>query len=473
MLPGFNHNIRYKDRVFHVQTEDNGLNQPFLVTQVFIGGHLIAIERTSYADVLEKGLEEVKRNEQIRIKMQDQHKRLLKNLVNHNYDDKIALYLGSQPDGDDDLSAPPIPSAVLAAAEEMPRAETAPEQKAPTGDVVAKSATVMPVADEIPDQKHSPVSGVVKPLDPTPFPGLADDLDAPPEAEDGIQDDDLFKVFDEELQKQVPWSPGNETGSLPPLDPGLFPDVSDERPPPRKPPSLPSAPAAKTESNAPQPRPPRFPDRTTSDQTMRPKTPPLSRSPRRRPPPEAATEVGRGAHFKPPPVSDTLVDFGLPASLKEQLGQAKAALEEAKRKANKQQPEQKQRKSDPRVARFRMPRSSSPTPAEQKGERETQIDLELRRRASSSRGSRPPQKSDSTADTVLDVDAQELRAYIEKKRKDRANKSDGKKDDSWGDAVDDATRPEEQAAEDSKRPNILVVERSLDEVILSYLADED
>lgn len=471
MLPGFNHNIRYKDRVFHVQTEDNGLSHPFLVTQVFIGGHLVAIEKSSYADVLEQELEEAAQTEQIRIKMQDQHKRLLKNLVNHAYDDKIALYFEKAPDADAELTAPPIPDGVLESAEEMPRAETSPETKAKSGDLVVEAAAAMPIADEIPDQRHSPVSGIVKTLTPEPVQGLADDLGPRSESDDGIQDDDLFKVFDEELQKQVPWSPGTGTGSLPPLDPGLFPDVSDEAPPPRLPPGAPPD-AAKPKRNAPAPR---FPDRTSSDQTMRPKTPPLSRAPRRRPPPEASTEVGPdNPSFRPPPVADTLVDFGLPASLKEQLGQAKAALEEAKRKAQKSQPpDQRQRKSDPRVARFRMPQGSSSTPKDRGTERETQIDLELRRRASSSRGSRPPQKGDSTADTVLDVDAQELRAYIEKKRKDREKKKEQAKDDSWGDAVDDATRREDPAAGDSKRPNILVVERSLDEVILSYLADED
>src|SRR5687768_13679690 len=157
MLPGFNHNIRYKDRVFHVQTEDTGLVQQFLVTQVFIGGHLVAIEKTSYSDVISLQLDNEKRNDQIRSRMQDQHKRLLKNLVKHAYDDRIALYLGS------------------------PAADARPPP-------VLEAAT-MPVADEIPDQRHSPVSGIVKPL-PIPEP-----------ADDSIEDKEVLKAFDEELQK--------------------------------------------------------------------------------------------------------------------------------------------------------------------------------------------------------------------------------------------------------------------------------
>ncbi len=91
MLPGYNHNVRYKDRVFHVQTEDNGLAQPRLVTQVFIDGHVIALEKSEYADVL--ALDERARMEAVRARMQDQHKRLLKQLVGGVYDDKIDRYL--------------------------------------------------------------------------------------------------------------------------------------------------------------------------------------------------------------------------------------------------------------------------------------------------------------------------------------------------------------------------------------------
>lgn len=89
MLPGYNHNVRYKDKLFHVQTEDNGLDDPDLVTQVFLGGQIVAIERSSYGEVLVDGLEEKARDERIKSLMQEQHKRLLKNLIRGEYDAKI------------------------------------------------------------------------------------------------------------------------------------------------------------------------------------------------------------------------------------------------------------------------------------------------------------------------------------------------------------------------------------------------
>jgi hypothetical protein len=443
MLPGFNHNIRYQDRVFHVQTEDNGLAQPFLVTQVFIGGHLVAIEKSSYRAVLEKQLDQDARNEQIRSLMQDQHKRLLRNLVNHAYDDKIALYFGHGAGKTDQ--------------------DTIPQPRVPTGDL-ALAAVVLPVADDIPDQPRSPTSGRVAPL--TPPPKLIEDLTPvpavdgiPPPAElppvaakpsdEAIDDDELFRVFDEELQRQVPWSPTQPRGSLPPLDPKIFGKASDP---------LPESPTVekKVEQTIPV-----FKDKTSSDKSVRPKQKSIDRPERRSLPPEATTEVNAK---KTPPVADTLVDFGLPAALKEQLGQAKAALEATRSKLGAQPA--KELKSDPKIARFRMPRAPSPTP-QKTVERETQIDLGLRRRASSSR-SKPPTSDPSKADTLMDVDAAELKTYLEKRRAEQAAaKTKRQAAESWGDQVDTPN------PEDSKRPNILVVERSLDEVILSYLSDED
>jgi hypothetical protein len=93
MLPGFNHNLRHRDRVFHVQTEDGGLSAPQLLTQVFIEGHLIGIEKSSYAELLAPGTDPAVRTTRIRGRMQEQHKRQMKLLVAGAYDAKVAVYL--------------------------------------------------------------------------------------------------------------------------------------------------------------------------------------------------------------------------------------------------------------------------------------------------------------------------------------------------------------------------------------------
>src|SRR4030042_282183 len=52
MIPGFNHNVRYKGRVFHVQTEDGGRLKPHITTLLYEGGMILARKRTSYGDIL-------------------------------------------------------------------------------------------------------------------------------------------------------------------------------------------------------------------------------------------------------------------------------------------------------------------------------------------------------------------------------------------------------------------------------------
>jgi hypothetical protein len=48
---GFNNNIRSGDAVFHVQTEDSGLDQPHVITHLFAdGGRVIKSHKRSYAD---------------------------------------------------------------------------------------------------------------------------------------------------------------------------------------------------------------------------------------------------------------------------------------------------------------------------------------------------------------------------------------------------------------------------------------
>lgn len=92
MLPGFNHNVRYRERVFHVQTEDNGLNDPRLITQLFLEGHVLAVERAAYGDLIIEGRALV---EPLRERMQNQHKSVLKQLVQGGYDAHLDLFLSN------------------------------------------------------------------------------------------------------------------------------------------------------------------------------------------------------------------------------------------------------------------------------------------------------------------------------------------------------------------------------------------
>ena len=52
---GFNNNIKFKDTVFHVQTEDSGLDSPHIITHLFAdGGRIIKSHKRSYEDAVSR-----------------------------------------------------------------------------------------------------------------------------------------------------------------------------------------------------------------------------------------------------------------------------------------------------------------------------------------------------------------------------------------------------------------------------------
>lgn len=87
---GYNHNIRHRGLVFHVQTEDSGVDNPHIFTHVFHGGVILNSRKLVY----DAGADE----DVVKSLMQAQHKALLKDLKSGKLADKIDLYLGGNPD---------------------------------------------------------------------------------------------------------------------------------------------------------------------------------------------------------------------------------------------------------------------------------------------------------------------------------------------------------------------------------------
>jgi len=88
MVVGFNHNIKHKGKMYHIQTEDSGLENPHIITHLFVGGNILASKKTSYADII--GAENLP--QVVRELMEEQHKEMLRNLINGVYDDIDAAY---------------------------------------------------------------------------------------------------------------------------------------------------------------------------------------------------------------------------------------------------------------------------------------------------------------------------------------------------------------------------------------------
>ena len=90
---GFNHNISHAGRVFHVQTEDSGVNNPNIITHLFVGGNILARKKTSYSELLKaENLQEL-----VRQLMEDQHKQMLRNVVTGAYDNVDSAARAYQP----------------------------------------------------------------------------------------------------------------------------------------------------------------------------------------------------------------------------------------------------------------------------------------------------------------------------------------------------------------------------------------
>ena len=84
---GFNNNIKFKDQVFHVQTEDSGLDQPHVITHLFAdGGRVIKSHKRTYeSDVKKPNVGEI-----VRALMKAQHLEMVLALREGRFDDVIA-----------------------------------------------------------------------------------------------------------------------------------------------------------------------------------------------------------------------------------------------------------------------------------------------------------------------------------------------------------------------------------------------
>ncbi|MCP5048800.1 MAG: hypothetical protein GY940_16635 [bacterium] len=54
MIIGFNTDIKYRDEVFHIQTEDKGQNNPTVETLVYHNGEILLSRRIAYSHLLKK-----------------------------------------------------------------------------------------------------------------------------------------------------------------------------------------------------------------------------------------------------------------------------------------------------------------------------------------------------------------------------------------------------------------------------------
>jgi hypothetical protein len=58
VITGFNTDIKHNEKVYHIQTEDKGLQNPYIESLVYVGGEILASKKTSYAEQAKTGIDE-------------------------------------------------------------------------------------------------------------------------------------------------------------------------------------------------------------------------------------------------------------------------------------------------------------------------------------------------------------------------------------------------------------------------------
>jgi hypothetical protein len=120
MLVGYNTNVPYKGTIYHVQTEDNGMKNPVIVTLLYLKGTILASKKVNYGHVTSSP----DHKEKIRELMKEQHKNMIKELIAGKH---------------------------AAAAEAAPEAEGGPPDQGP--------------AEDSPEQRDEPKGRTAKSLD--------------------------------------------------------------------------------------------------------------------------------------------------------------------------------------------------------------------------------------------------------------------------------------------------------------------
>ena len=103
-LLGYNTNVRHGGHLFHIQTEDSGVEHPHVITHLFTEGTILSSKKTSYRDYLERNNWE----ESVRQLMKDQHKTMFVELRDGQHDEIAERILGHALDHSTGVKTTPV-----------------------------------------------------------------------------------------------------------------------------------------------------------------------------------------------------------------------------------------------------------------------------------------------------------------------------------------------------------------------------
>jgi hypothetical protein len=144
---GYNHNLRYGGRTFHVQTEDSGQGYARLYTHLFYEGTILSSKKQEYDPAAPE--------DAVRALMQKLHKSMIKELTHREHDARIGAFFTAR--GEPAMLEEPRPAPVVVEAAPAPAApvavSVAPEVVAPVVEVAVApvvEAALAPVVEAAP-----------------------------------------------------------------------------------------------------------------------------------------------------------------------------------------------------------------------------------------------------------------------------------------------------------------------------------
>jgi hypothetical protein len=83
MITGFNTDVDFEGRIFHVQTEDRGHGNPIVESLVYTGGEIVTSRKSSYADLLKSA---DYTDEVLARRMEGQHQAIIREIMSGRFD---------------------------------------------------------------------------------------------------------------------------------------------------------------------------------------------------------------------------------------------------------------------------------------------------------------------------------------------------------------------------------------------------
>lgn len=117
-LLGYNTNVRHRGKLFHIQTEDSGIDHPHIITHLFTEGTILATKKTTYSEHL--GSAEIENT--VKGLMKEQHKTMFMELRDGVHDATASRFFGDSFSG----KIPPLEEDPESG-EALPESEDAPE----------------------------------------------------------------------------------------------------------------------------------------------------------------------------------------------------------------------------------------------------------------------------------------------------------------------------------------------------------